>query len=104
MGQGPVRYLPQVALATFAVAGLPALIASAAQAALGLPSLASILLAMLLSVVFARAGAALWMRRPGSRDIVFGDLMVWGWLRRMRAERRLAEAEQLLGSEELPAK
>jgi putative nucleotidyltransferase with HDIG domain len=103
MGQGPVRYLPQVALATFAVAGLPALIASAAQAAFGLPALASIALAMLLSVVFARVGAALWMRRPGSRDIVFGDLMVWGWLRRMRAERRLLEAEQLLGADdELP--
>jgi putative nucleotidyltransferase with HDIG domain len=105
MGEGPVRYLPQVALATFAVAGLPAVIASAAQAGFGLPPLGSIVLAMGLSLVFARAGSALWMRRPGSRDIVFGDLMVWGWLRRMRAERRLAEAEELLGrGDELPVK
>ncbi len=102
MGQGPTRYLPQVALATFAVAGLPALIVSGLQAAVRLPAILAIMLAMLLSVLIARLGAALWMRRPGSRDIVFGDLMVWGWLRRMRAERRLAEAEELLGSGELP--
>jgi putative nucleotidyltransferase with HDIG domain len=102
MGQGPTRYLPQVALATFAVAGLPALIVSGLQAAVRLPALVAIVLAMVLSVLIARLGAALWMRRPGSRDIVFGDLMVWGWLRRMRAERRLAEAEELLGSGELP--
>jgi putative nucleotidyltransferase with HDIG domain len=102
MGHGPTRYLPQVALATFAVAGLPALIVSGLQAAVRLPALVAIVLAMLLSLVIARIGAALWMRRPGSRDIVFGDLMVWGWLRRMRAERRLAEAEELLGSGDVP--
>lgn len=102
MAKAPTGYLPQVAIATFAVAGLPALIVSGLQAAVRLPALVAIVLAMLLSVVIARLGAALWMRRPGSRDIVFGDLMVWGWLRRMRAERRLAEAEELLGSGELP--
>jgi putative nucleotidyltransferase with HDIG domain len=99
-----LRYLPQVALATFAVAGLPALIASAAEARLGMPPVASILLAMGLSLLFARAGTTLWMRLPQSRDIVFADLMVWGWLRRLRAERRLAEAERLLGREDLSLK
>src|SRR5215210_1266179 len=78
MPHGLPRYLPQVALATFAVAGLPALTASAVQAASGLPAGLGIVLAMLLSILFARAGSALWLRR-------------------MRAERRLAEAEQLLG-------
>jgi putative nucleotidyltransferase with HDIG domain len=56
------------------------------------------LLAMALSVMAASAGAAIWARRPNSRDIVFADLMLWGWLRRVRAERRLAEAQGLLGS------
>jgi putative nucleotidyltransferase with HDIG domain len=102
MGKAPTRYLPQVALATFAVAGLPALIVSAAQAVVSLPAILAIVLAMLLSLVLARLGSAFWMRRPGSRDIVFADLMVWGWLRRMRAERRLAKAEELLGHGELP--
>ena len=95
------RYLPHVAVATFAVVGLPALIASAVQALLGLGGVLSVVLAMALSILFARAGSALWMRRPASRDIVFGDLMVWGWLRRMRAERRLTRVEQLLGHGEL---
>ncbi|HMJ96812.1 MAG TPA: HD-GYP domain-containing protein [Thermoleophilaceae bacterium] len=59
--------------------------------------LLSVLLATALSVTAATLGAALWARRPNSRDFVFADLMLWGWLRRVRAERRLAEAHQLLG-------
>ena len=54
---------------------------------------------MLLSVLAARLGTALWKRAPGSRDIVFADLMLWGWLRRCRTERRLARAETLLGAD-----
>src|SRR5215212_6223225 len=95
------RYLPHVAVATFAVVGLPALIASAVQALLGLGGVLSVVLAMALSILFARAGSALWMRLPASRDIVLGDLRVRGWLRRMRAERRLTRVEQLLGHGEL---
>jgi putative nucleotidyltransferase with HDIG domain len=60
--------------------------------------LLSVLLAMALSVAAATLGAALWARRPNSQDFVFADLMLWGWLRRVRAERRLAEAHRLLGS------
>jgi putative nucleotidyltransferase with HDIG domain len=51
---------------------------------------------MLLSVLAANVGGALWKRTPGSRDVVFADLMLWGWLRRLRAERRLARAETLM--------
>jgi putative nucleotidyltransferase with HDIG domain len=58
--------------------------------------LGSVLLAMIFSVTAASVGSAIWMRRPGSRDLVFGDLMLWGWLRRVRAERRLADAWKLL--------
>ena len=92
MLRGPVRYLPQVALATFLVVGLPALVVSAAQGVVRIGTPVALLLAVVLSVAFSRLGAAIWMRRPGSRDMVFADLMVWGWLRRLRAERRLAEA------------
>jgi putative nucleotidyltransferase with HDIG domain len=53
---------------------------------------------MLLSVLAANLGSALWKRTPGSRDMVFADLMLWGWLRRSRTERRLVRAEALLGS------
>ena len=60
--------------------------------------LLSVLLAMGLSVAAASVGAALWARRPNSRDFVFADLMLWGWLRRVRAERRLADAYGLIGA------
>ena len=50
-----------------------------------------------LSMLIAAAGSAWWVRRPGGRDIVFADLMLWGWLRRFRTERRLANATWLLG-------
>jgi HD-GYP domain-containing protein (c-di-GMP phosphodiesterase class II) len=101
--QDLARYLPQVALATFAVLGLPAIVAAWLQAVLDLHALVSMLFAVALSLAVASLGSAYWMRRPASRNLVFGDLMVWGWLRRMRAERRLSEASALLGEVGLDA-
>lgn len=93
------QYLPHALIATFAVIVLPALAVSFVDTS-GRPwlLLSSVLLAMLLSVAVASVGSALWARRPNSSDLVFGDLMVWGWLRRVRAERRVAEAQRLLGA------
>jgi putative nucleotidyltransferase with HDIG domain len=90
-------FLPHALVATFAVIVLPALVVSVIDTA-GRPwlLLASVLFAMVLSVAAAAVGSALWARRPDSRDLVFGDLMLWGWLRRVRAERRLAEAQGVL--------
>ncbi len=67
-------------VATFAVVVLPALAVSVLETA-GRPwlLLVSVLLAMMLSVAVATVGSALWARRPNSRDLVFGDLMLWGW-------------------------
>src|ERR687895_1586725 len=100
VARGPAsarHYLPQAVLATVVVMVLPAVAVSAIETA-GLPwlVLGSVLLAMALSVTAASAGSAIWMRTPGSRDLVFGDLMLWGWLRRVRAERRLSHAWKLL--------
>jgi putative nucleotidyltransferase with HDIG domain len=99
--QGLARFLPRVALATFAVLGLPAIVAAWLQAAFDLHALMSMACAVALSLLAASVGSAYWMRRPESRNLVFGDLMVWGWLRRMRAEKRLSEASELLGEEGL---
>ena len=87
-------------MATFAVIVLPALAVSFIETS-GRPwlVLSTVLLAMLLSVAIATVGSALWTRRPNSRDLVFGDLMLWGWVRRVRAERHLAGAQLLLDSE-----
>ena len=97
-----VRFLPHSLIATFVVMILPSLMVTAiAPAGPPVVVLLSVGLAMGTSVTLAVLGAALWKRHPGSQDMVFGDLMVWGWLRRVRAERRLAEAHALLGSEGL---
>ena len=97
-----VRFLPHSLVATFVVMILPSLMVTAiAPAGPPVVVLLSVGLAMGTSVTLAVLGAALWKRHPGSQDMVFGDLMVWGWLRRVRAERRLAEAHALLGSEGL---
>jgi putative nucleotidyltransferase with HDIG domain len=91
-------YFSRVALATLVVTVLPGLVAAGLQA-VGvihgwLPSAA---VAVVLSMALAAAGSVWWARRPASRDIVFADLMLWGWLRRVRTERRLASARGLLG-------
>jgi putative nucleotidyltransferase with HDIG domain len=100
-GQGAARsagYFPRVAIATLVVTVLPGLAAGVLQAA-GLVHgwLPSALIAVALSMVLAAMGSAWWARRPASRDIVFADLMLWGWLRRVRTERRLTSARWLLG-------
>jgi putative nucleotidyltransferase with HDIG domain len=95
---GARRYLPYALIATAVVTILPA-VAVWAVVPTGSMVLviASVPLAMALSVGAASAGSALWQRHAGSRDLVFADLMLWGWFRRMRAERRLDEARELLG-------
>jgi putative nucleotidyltransferase with HDIG domain len=92
-------FLPHAVAATLAVVVLPVLAVSFIDTA-GRPwlLLSSVLLAMLLSVAAATLGSAFWTRQSNSTDLVFGDLMLWGLLRRVRAERRLAQAQGLLGS------
>jgi len=93
----PSRYLPQVALATLAVVALPLAAVTAIQINGGLRSpVLYMVVAVALSVAVSTAGSAYWMRRPGSRDLVFGDLMLWGFIRRLRAEQRLARTSDLL--------
>jgi len=95
---GTRRYLPLSILATVAVVVLPALVVlplAPLEGALDL--VVSAVFAIGLSVVAGSVGAALWSRRPESREIVFGDLMLWRLLRRMIAERRVARTATGLG-------
>ena len=39
----------------------------------------------------------LWEKRPGSEDLLFSELMIWGFLHRWRTQRRLASALDVLG-------
>jgi HD domain len=101
-GPAPVRlwrYLPVAVLTTGLVIVLPATLVAAIMPRGGvLLMAASAASAVALSTGIASAGAALWKRRPGSRDIVFADLMLWGWLRRCWTERRLSQARSLYDS------
>ncbi len=94
-----LRYLPLVVFATASVVVLPAvLVAAVVPRASSLLMVASTASAVGISVAIASAEAALWTRRSGSRDLVFADLMLWGWLRRCWTERRLAQARALYDS------
>jgi putative nucleotidyltransferase with HDIG domain len=93
------RYLPLAILTTAAVVVLPvALVALVVRAEDPLPMLGATALAMALSVPLTSAGAAVWKRLPGSRDLVFADLMLWGWARRYWTERRIGRARMLYES------
>lgn len=43
------------------------------------------------------AGSLFWQRRPASRDMVFGDLMIWRFALRLWREAKLRSAEETLG-------
>jgi hypothetical protein len=93
------RYLPLAVLTTALVIVLPGLLVSAI-APRGGPLLmaGSALAAVAVSMVTATAGAALWKRQRRSCDLVFSDLLLWGWLRRCWTERRLSQARDLFDS------
>jgi hypothetical protein len=94
-----LRYLPLVVFTTASVVVLPAVLVAAFVPQGGsLLMVASTASAVAVSVTIAGAEAALWTRRSGSRDLVFADLMLWGWLRRCWTERHLAQARALYDS------
>jgi HD-GYP domain-containing protein (c-di-GMP phosphodiesterase class II) len=93
------RYLPLALLNTALVVVLPAFVVSAVVPPGGpLLTAASGLAAVALSVAIATAAAALWQRQRRSRDVVFSDLLLWGWLHRCWTERRLSQARELFDS------
>ena len=92
------RYLPHVILATLFVGVLPIVVVWELREHGQLQHLWQCLgLAIVLTLAAASLGSAFWKRRPHSVDMTFAELMVWGWLRRWRLERRLANATKELG-------
>ncbi|MEA2453720.1 MAG: hypothetical protein QOG04_2430 [Actinomycetota bacterium] len=92
-------YLPHALAATLAVFGLPA------ACVLGLVMFANpdpsvvvtSILSISLSTVASVIGNSVWMRHPASAEVSFGDLMIWGWWRRRRAEGQLDRGTRMLG-------
>ena len=95
------RYLPQVAVATTAVAVMPVAVVWWLRSRGAITSAwTGVLLAIALSLMASLVGSAYWKRRRGPRDLLFGELLVWGWLRRVRMERQLATGMELLRTRE----
>lgn len=92
-------FLPHALAATGAVVGIPvAAVALLASLMDRTPStIAVAFLALGVAIVVFLLGSHLWTKHPDSADIAFGDLMIWGWLRRRSAESRLADNTRLLG-------
>jgi putative nucleotidyltransferase with HDIG domain len=91
-----LQYLPLALFVTVSVIVLPAVLVAALTPRGGtLAIVASSALAVAGSVTLARVEASIWTRCPGSRDFTFADLMLWGWLRRCWADRRLAHTQAL---------
>src|SRR4051794_21170426 len=87
---------PQMIVATTVVTVAPALVVWILSAAGTVTSLwAGMALAAAFAIAASAAGSAYW-RRHASGDVLFSDLLVWGWLRRRRMERRLVGADELL--------
>ena len=51
---------------------------------------------MAISLLLSYVGRIIWETRPGSEDLLFNELMVWGYLHRLRSQRRLANVTELL--------
>ena len=92
-------YLPHALAATAAVVGIPVAAVAALLALMETPpaTIAVAFLALGVAIATFLAGSHLWAKHPDSGDIAFGDLMIWGWLRRRSAEARLTDNTRLLG-------
>ncbi|MDQ3952562.1 MAG: HD-GYP domain-containing protein [Actinomycetota bacterium] len=92
-------YLPHSLAATVAVVGVPVAAAALLLALMDTrpPTIAVAFLALGVAIGVFLIGSHAWSKHPDSGDIAFGDLMVWGWLRRRSAEVRLDDNTRLLG-------
>jgi len=93
-----IGYLPLVFATTFLVVVAPMLLVFYLRKSGVVTSVwTGTLVAVAASLLASHAGGAFWKTRTDSRDILFSDLMPWGWIQRWRAERRLTAAADLLG-------
>ena len=95
-----MRDLPRVVLVTVVVVVVPVLVAMTLRAS-GLMSSPwlSMVLAGGLSLAASWLGSTYWRKHRGAGDLLFSELLIWGWLRRWRQDRKLAQAIRSLGLE-----
>jgi len=93
-----VKQWAQVAVATGLVAGFPVAFIwwLRASGTVSSPVL-GLTLGVALSLGVSSVGCIAWEKWPGSSDLLFSELMIWGFLHRLRSQRRLACALDMLG-------
>ncbi len=98
------RYWRQAILATFLVVVTPPMLVLWLQ---GTGLIDSAILGVAVSVggsiAASTLGAAVWMQFARSNDVVFGDLLPWGFLRRMVLEKRILDSSQIVRESGLSA-
>jgi putative nucleotidyltransferase with HDIG domain len=90
------RHLPQMFLATTVVAVLPLVVSLGLRASGVVSGWVSVGLAVIMSLLSSTAGSAYWRKRGRNTEVLFGELLLWGWIRSWRQERELANATRLL--------
>ena len=92
----PARHLPHMLLATTLVGVLPLAVSLALRATGIISGWLSVGLAVVLSLASSTAGSAYWRKRGGHGEVLFSELLLWGWIRSWRQEHELANATRLL--------
>ena len=91
------RYLPLVILVTALVVVVPAVAVWVLREEGVISSWwLCVVIAVALSLTISWLGSAYWQRGRHSGDLMFSELLLWGWLRRVKADRKLANARELL--------
>lgn len=93
--------LPVSLLATLALLVLPGATVAAAGVVLGEPLAGPAGWAgtLAVSLLYMLAGAKLWARHPRSKDLSWGELVLWSWARRRRAEGTLERSAEMFEAE-----
>jgi hypothetical protein len=88
----------QVLLATVLVAGAPVALVWWLRASDTVTSpLVGAVVGMASSLLLSQLGRLVWESRRGSEDLLFNELMLWGFVQRRRHVRRLASAIDMVG-------
>jgi hypothetical protein len=98
------RYWRQAIVATFlVVVAPPSLVMWSESVGLIDSALLSVVAGVGGAMVASTLGTALWMRLAGSSDVVFSDLLPWGFLRRMIMEKRIMDSAKVMRDPNLTA-
>ena len=90
------KQLTQVMLATLLVAGMPvAAVWWLRESGTVDSAMITLALGVAISLLTSAVARFFWERNQGSEDLLFNELMVWGYLHRLRTQRRIGDVAEL---------